>query len=63
MASPSSGRTFTGERVDEDVSFTAWLKAARAVFRFRVRKTRVQILLFSALSCVIWGTCINLPKP
>lgn len=29
MASPSSGRTFTGERMDEDVNFPACLKAAR----------------------------------
>lgn len=33
MTSPSSGRTVTGERMDEDVSFPACLNAARAMFR------------------------------
>ena len=33
MASASSGRPVTGERMDEDVNFPACLKTSRAMFR------------------------------
>lgn len=57
MASPSSGRTFTGERIDEDVNFPARLKAPRAVFRFGWERPEFIILPLAALSRL--DTCLE----
>lgn len=58
MASPSSGRTFTGERMDEDINFPACLKAARTVFRIRQERPEFKSYVFQ-LSSVTLGICLN----
>lgn len=59
MASPSSGRTFTGERMDEDVNFPGCLKAARTVFRIGRESPEFESYIFQ-LSSVTLGICLNL---